>query len=230
MCRIAWPNIETHGRASLHKKHRKMDKFDNKYRIESHRFYGWDYSSDGVYFITLVTEDMKYHFDSIEKGKMILSEFGQIVHEQWLKSFEIRTELFLDEFVIMPNHLHGLVVLKNTQNLGMRIVETHGRVSLPNTQGKYVTPFQKKPTPTEFKRKPKSISSFVAGFKSASTKKIDDFIDLQGLEYGKFNRQNKLWQANYHDRIVRDKGEYRRIKKYIQNNPTNWEEDKFHII
>ena len=93
-----------------------MDKFDNKYRIESHRFFGWDYSADGVYFITLVIENQKCLFGNIKNGKMILSDFGEIIYKEWKKSFEIRTELFCDEFIIMPNHLHGLVILNKTIN------------------------------------------------------------------------------------------------------------------
>ena len=103
---------------------------------------GWDYSGNGIYFITIVTQKMECILGEIMNGKMILSDYGEIVKNEWHKSFEIRQELILDEFVIMPNHLHAIVILKNTNKLVIRCenderhgrdeahVETHGRASL----------------------------------------------------------------------------------------------------
>lgn len=138
---------------------------------------------------------------------MILSDFGTIANTEWHESFKIRSELFLDEFIIMPNHLHALIVLKRQK---------------PMKPTEPMKSPQKMP-----QRKPKSISSFVAGFKSATITKIDDFIDFYGLSASKYNKGNKLWQTNYHDHIVRNKEEYWKIKNYIRNNPANWRDDKF---
>lgn len=93
-----------------------MDKFDNQYKIESHRLYGYDYSKDGLYFITLIVKGRDNILGRICHGQMVLSEIGIIVKNEWIKSFKIRKELFLDEYVIMPNHLHGLVVIKKMKN------------------------------------------------------------------------------------------------------------------
>lgn len=76
-------------------------------------------------------------------------------------------------------------------------------------------------------RLPKSISSFIAGFKSAVNTKIDDYIDENRLEIAKYNRNNHFFQPNYHDQIVRNNRGYLRIKNYIINNPKNWEDDSF---
>ena len=84
-----------------------MDKFDKKYRIESHRFCGWDYSAYGFYFTTLVIQNREIILGEIQEHRMVLSDYGKIVEEEWIKSFEIRNELFLDEFIVMPNHIHG---------------------------------------------------------------------------------------------------------------------------
>ena len=70
--------------------------------------------------------------------------------------------------------------------------------------------------------------SFIAGYKSAVTTKIDNFIDLFNLPDEKFNRENKFWQSNYHDHIIRNKKEYWKIKNYIKSNPQKWADDKFH--
>ncbi len=182
-----------------------VEKYQNKYRIKSHRMPNWDYSGNGVYFLTIVTQNRVCNLGNIENNKIVLSEFGKIVENELLKSFKIRDELFLDEYIIMPNHIHAIVVL---------FVETHGRASLR-------TPEQK------FFRKPKSISSFFAGFKSAINSKIDAHIDFQELDIPKYNKNNHFFQSNYYDHIVRNNNEYNRIKNYIIENPQNWGDDKF---
>ena len=87
------------------------DKFKNKYRIQSHRMPKWDYSANGSYFITLVTQNRECNLGQINNGEMIFSGFGKIVNDEWLESFLIRDELLLDEYIIMPNHIHAIVVL-----------------------------------------------------------------------------------------------------------------------
>ncbi len=214
----------------------------------------WDYSGDGIYFITMVTQNRECILGEIVNGHISLSEMGKIVDNEWLKSFDIRDELYLDEYIIMPNHLHAIIILVNN---GLH-VETHGRASLqsapPSTAPPSTTPHSnaqqsnapqsnapqsnapQSTTPQQsnrstqsenrpFFRKPKSISSFIAGFKSAVNSKIDDYIDENGLNIPKYNRNNHFFQPNYHDHIIRNDSEYQRIKKYIINNPTCWEND-----
>ena len=82
--------------------------------------------------------------------------------------------------------------------------------------------------PQPFQRKPKSISSFVAGYKSVVLNKIDDYIDERQLPIQKFNRRNPLWQANYYDHIIRDGQAYKRIAEYIRMNPQKWDRDKLY--
>jgi REP element-mobilizing transposase RayT len=235
----------------------------------------WDYSGNGIYFITFVTQHRDYILGNIRDGKMILSDFGKIVDEEWHKSFQIRKELFLDEYIIMPNHLHAIVVL-NIDTNGLNVdtngrsypidndnafisnngiignnvsvpVETHGRASLQpppqqsqqqdktNNEKIYNQPQITRNIPI---RKPKSLSSFVAGFKSAVNSKIDDWIDLYGFpdifdthdrSYQKYNKQNSFFQPNYHDHIIRNPQEYNRIKNYIINNPIQWENDTLQL-
>jgi REP element-mobilizing transposase RayT len=88
------------------------EKYRNKYRIKSHRLPGWDYSKNGAYYITVVTQNRICYLGEIIDGKMILSDFGKIVETEFLKSFEIRDELFLSEYIIMPNHIHAIVILE----------------------------------------------------------------------------------------------------------------------
>jgi len=211
-----------------------MDKFDNIYRIESNRLYGFDYSGEGIYFITLVVSSRECILGEVQNGKMILSKFGRIIDEEWLKSFKMRSVLFLDEYMIMPNHIHGLVIIKHETKtsdilLPEQNVKTHGSASLENKKIKDNIVWQVNPLTTEFKRKSKSLSSFVAGFKSASVSAIDNYIDSNLLDIPKYNRDNKLWLANYYDRIVRTEKEYWKIKQYIRSNPQHWDSDDLYI-
>jgi putative transposase len=222
-----------------------MAKFKNKYRIESNRRPNWDYSSDALYFITIVTQHRVCNLGRInENQEMELSEFGLIVDSEWLKSFEIRKELILHEYVIMPNHIHAIVEIKNDE----RTADTDGR---PYQRGRsYQRDRSTNPEnqsnsdssefdisenpeipPTDIKRNmpvrlPKSISSFLAGFKSAVNTKIDDYIDENALNIPKYNRNNHFFQPDYHDHIIRNQMEYERIRWYIINNPKNWKNDQ----
>ncbi len=144
-----------------------MTKFSNKYRIELNRLPGWDYGGNGMYLITIVTKDRNCLFGKIKNNKIIISDFGDIAQSQWFKSFEIRKELFSDEFILMPNHIHAIIILKKTYDSNDSNVETHGRA------------FQ-----------------------------IDNLIDVNQLKIEKFNKNNRLWQPNYYDHIIRNKNEY----------------------
>lgn len=172
------------------------DKFGNKYRIPSARLRNWDYSSEGTYFITICTAGRECLFGSINVGIMNYSPIGQIVLKELEKSFAIRTELFCDVFVIMPNHLHAILRIDH--------VETHSCASL--TSPNYGIAY----------RSPKSISSFVAGFKSSATKKVNQFRQMPG---------KILWQERFHDHIIRNDAEYQRIMEYIEMNPIHWNSD-----
>ena len=195
------------------------ERFRDKYRIPSNRLRGWDYSSNGHYYITIVTAGRNRLFGKINDGEMVLNEIGQIVYDEFFKSFELRNELFLGAFVLMPDHLHAIVILdKSKHTVGN--VETHGRASLQHPT------HPQNPMPPQFQRQPKSISSFVAGFKSATVKRIDDWIDLNNMTMAKFNKNNPLWQSNYHDHIIRNETEFRNISEYIIRNPIDWEEDE----
>jgi len=222
------------------------ERFQNKYRTDSHRLRGWDYAADGLYFLTVVTYGRDCVFGKVIKGQMILNEYGKIAHSEWFKSFKMRNELFLDEFILMPNHWHAIVGIDTRGNIidnnigdgddggndtdGGGRVEMHDRASLtPNTNKSNISFYNAhhhiKP---EFKRRPKSISSFVAGYKSAVISKIDDYIEANGIQKRKYNRNNPLWQSNFHDHIIRNGKEYWTIKNYIKHNPSNWGNDKFY--
>ncbi|MEA1877695.1 MAG: hypothetical protein U9N86_12615, partial [Bacteroidota bacterium] len=101
--------------------------FRNKYRIDSHRMPEWDYSGNGLYFITLVTKERQCFFGRIDNVVMDLNQYGLIAQNEWSMSSIIRDEIVLWEFVVMPNHIHGIVQISVPDHDPLRVVETHGR-------------------------------------------------------------------------------------------------------
>jgi len=197
-----------------------MEKYKNKYRIKSHRMPNWDYSTNGAYFLTIVTQHRVCNLGEIvvnthsrayqQQPQIQLSDYGKIVETEFLKSFEIRDELFLSDYMIIPNHIHMIIVLKKTDIGDITTVDRTNTQSCVSTI-----------------RQPKSISSFFAGFKSAVNSKIDDYIDENNLDIPKYNKNNHFFQPNYHDHIIRNQNEYKRISNYIKNNPAKWIDDTF---
>ena len=182
-----------------------------------------------------------------------LSDFGKIVQTEWMKSFEIRTELMLDCFVIMPNHLHAIVEIRHSNDLDFTVRDaqpcnyTDARPCistnkmLENNVTNIINYSDKSSNhPIDdlilmdqtlpygsLHRLPQSLSSFIAGFKSAVNTQIDDYIDEHQLKIPKYNKNNHFFQSNYHDHIVRNEGEYFRIRDYINENPDKWAADCF---
>jgi putative transposase len=190
------------------------DKFRNKYRISSARKPNWDYRWQAVYFITICTQNRLHYFGNIENGKMILSETGKIANHHWFDIPNHFPFIELINFVVMPNHIHGL--LQINENYDDVRVETLHATSLRNGPTPNISPI---PHKNEFMAKisPKrgSLSSVLRSYKSAVTKHANE----NRLEFG--------WQPRFHDHIVKEGDEYNRIFEYISNNLHNWQEDKF---
>jgi putative transposase len=176
------------------------------------RLKGYDYSQSGLYFITICTENKKHLFGKIDNGKMILNDAGKLIDVEWLKSEKIRNEIKLHEYIIMPNHFHGIVEIAGANgNIGKNgNVGANGRSPVQNQS----------PVHHGFSLQSKSIGSLMAGFKSSVAVKINKMCSGERL----FART--VWQRNYWEHIVRNENEYHRISEYIKNNPLNWELDK----
>jgi REP element-mobilizing transposase RayT len=152
-------------------------------------------------------------FGDIIENVVHVNSLGEIVREEWLKSADIRREIELDEFVVMPNHVHGILVIRD--------VGEHGRPPLPNdprdgigAHGRPPLPYAPQPrAPQPIGRIPRSLGSFVAGFKSAVTVRINQSRAMPGVP---------VWQRNYYEHIIRDDESLNRIRKYIVENPLRW--------
>jgi type I restriction enzyme S subunit len=164
-----------------------------KHHRRSIRLKDYDYSQAGAYFITICTQDRQCLLGEVVNGEMQLNEMGKIVADEWKRSVEIRQEIALDEFVVMPNHIHGIVEIKQS-NVGAT-----GRSPLPRGPAR------------------KSLGAFVAGFKSAVAKRINETRGTPGAS---------VWQRNYYEHVVRNEDDLGRIREYIVSNPLKWEWDE----
>ncbi|MCC6475730.1 transposase [bacterium] len=161
------------------------------------------YSESNAYFLTLVAHNRQCLFAEITNAEWILKPIGEVIREEWLRCAEMRPAVELGEFVVMPNHLHGIVYLLNAESQSARSAAL--QVNLHD-----------QPHRTSVDRAPKSISSMVAGFKAATTRKIREQLRDPGFV---------VWQPRFHDRVIRDDKEFRNIRAYIRDNPRRWHLD-----
>ena len=203
------------------------------------RLQGYDYPQNGAYFITLCAQDRKPIFGKIVNGEMQLSPFGVIVRDEWLKTSEMRKNIEMDEFIVMPNHFHGIIVIDDGDI---------GRDALPRVQDKEESTgtldllgtgtldllstgtLQRAPTSAPTREqfgKPTSntIPTIIRGFKAAVTKQINTIQ----INAGKYNLPERIWQKNYYEHVIRNEVSLNKIREYIINNPLNWKEDDLFI-
>lgn len=186
-----------------------LGKYKNKYTVASSRLVGYDYSQNGMYFVTICTKDKEEFFGRIENGEMVFSEIGKIVREELLKTPIIRANVKLDEWIIMPNHIHVIIEIVNSV---VTIVETPRRgVSTGNAKSQN----KNKRGGYNYNWKPNSLSSIINQFKSVCTKKI------WKMECVTFS-----WQPRFHDHIIRNDISLNKIREYIQTNPQTWARDR----
>ncbi|HCY78045.1 MAG TPA: transposase [Ignavibacteriales bacterium] len=124
-----------------------MAKYKDKYRIESTRLPTWDYRNAEYYFITILTKNRKHYFGKVVDGKLIHSKINNIVIEEWMNTALLRSNIELDEWVLMPNHFHGIMIKNSQENLNT------------NDDNKSIL-------------KSNSLGSIIGQFKSISTKRI----------------------------------------------------------
>jgi putative transposase len=196
------------------------------------RLKGYDYSQNGAYFITVCSWNRECIFGEISKKKtnnpnMILNVYGQIVHDEWNRTALIRKEIEIDEFIVMPNHFHGIVFIRVRDDRQHQSSAYLGGYDWSVPKGpvapleSIANSIQGRPpdAPTEDRPgpRPKSIGSFLAGFKSSVTKRINELRLSPGAP---------VWQRNYYERIIRNEIEFMHICEYMAGNPINWNDDE----
>lgn len=195
--------------------------FKNKYRIDSTRLVSWDYGWDAAYYITICTQKREHYFGDIVNKKMNLSRAGIIADICWNEIKNHAANIQLGEYIIMPNHIHGILILDGNKTVGEseanhdsnNPVETRHVLSLPDNAKQGENEFY--PLSHKRFRNPgkNTISSIIGSYKSAVSKYTHRF----GIPFA--------WQARFYDRIIRDEDSLAQISDYIRNNPFNWELD-----
>ena len=180
-------------------------KFADKFKLKSSRLNNWDYSTPGYYFITICTYNHNNFFGKIINNKMELSKMGIIANQCLIEIPKHFKNAFLDEYIIMPNHIH--ILLKLSKPLS-HFVETHDRASL---QIKYQNYHFHRLAIKSKQTVPKIINQF-----KSSVKRI---CNQNNFYFG--------WQTRYYDHIIKNEKELLIVKNYIINNPINWQKDKF---
>ena len=167
-----------------------------RHHRRSIRLRGWDYRNNGVYFVTTNTHDRAHLFGQVVNGVMVVSDFGRVVIDEWKRTAKLRPYVRLDAFVVMPDHVHGIIWIANDDDAGR--VEAMPRPYPPRGV------------------KSGSLGAIVGAFKSAVTRRINGIRDTLGAP---------VWQRNYYERIIRTQRELNNVRRYIRNNPANWPSD-----
>ena len=177
----------------------EADKFDDRFRIASARWAGYDYGQSGMYFVTICTQNRIRYFGEIilptgnwDSAELYPSSQAQIVQACWLQIPSRFPFVSLDAFVVMPDHIHGLLLFNKPD-------EQTPPLNYQNTFGPQRD----------------NLAAVIRGVKSG----VSALAKQDGLAFG--------WQSRYHDRVVRNDAELRKTQHYIANNPARWKHEQF---
>lgn len=189
-----------------------------KHHRRSIRLRGYDYTQPGVYFITICTHGRMCLFGDVVDGVMQMNACGRIVADEWHRTAVVRSDVVLDAFVVMPNHVHGIIGIVEIDDDGdvshgvggvlhggvSHGGVSHGGVSRYDPTGGVQSPSQ-------------TVGAIVRGFKGAATKRINQLRHRPGAP---------VWQRGYYDHIIRNERALDRIRRYIVENPSRWRLDR----
>ena len=184
----------------------------DRYNSDTHcrrsiRLPGYDYSRAGAYFVTICAHEQECLFGDIVEGEMRLNYFGRIVMAEWIRAGELRAEVKTGEYVVMPNHFHGIVMI--TEDMAPSVGMCDG-----------VGAIHELPLRSRQQRRKMALPKIVGRFKMISAKRINIHRDTPGVS---------VWQRNYYEHVIRDDADYARIAEYIADNPRRWMEDTLHM-
>jgi len=205
------------------------ERFHDKYRIPSARLRNWDYGWNAMYFVTVCTQVHNCYFGDIISNDMILSEIGSIAHQNWNNIPNQFPYVELDVFVVMPNHIHGIIVINKMDDehqgtIGRDAIGTIGRDAINRVSTK--------PEPESQPQPENNINGGITGIHNPMLH--DNLSRIIRWYKGRVSfESHKIhagfdWQPRFHEHIIRNDESYQRISEYIQNNPANWHDDKFY--
>jgi putative transposase len=172
---------------------------------KSPRLQGYDYSREGAYFVTICTHGRAYLFGDVVDNQMRLNDVGAIADETWYTIPLHHPHVELDAFVVMPNHVHGIIVIHRDS------VGTGRAPSVPIPPSALSIP--------SFDTTKQTLGVVIGAYKSAITKAVNRRMGL---------RAPLMWQVRFHDHIIRDARELDIFRAYVADNPARWEQDTFY--
>jgi putative transposase len=180
----------------------------SKRRRRSIRLSGYDYAQAGAYFVTIVARHRAPLFGEVANGEMRPNQFGRVVQSTWGELANHYSGVECDAFMLMPNHVHGIIVLADEgavgeSDVGAGLKPARGMAGPNSVRAGF------KPAPT--------LSEIIRGFKTFSARRINHLRHTPGVP---------VWQRNYYEHVVRGDNELNRIREYIANNPLQWEMDR----
>ena len=164
------------------------------------RLRDYDYSQRGGYFVTVCVKNMECVLGKVVNEKMELSRTGEIASKYWMDISNHFNSVEIDEFVVMPNHVHGIIMINGL--VGAGFTPAHAARNLGKLVENWATA---RVSPT--------LSQVIGSYKSLTTNKVHN----ENLHNG------KLWQRSFYDRVIRSDEELNRVREYILNNPVKWE-------
>jgi putative transposase len=191
--------------------------FKNKKSI---RLKGCDYGAPGLFYITICSKDRNEVFGEIVNDRMVLSTIGEIVNAEWEATERLRQNVKLHEFVIMPNHLHGIIEILDLKrridvNQSVQTKDIDCEVGVDCHQ----PTFQNNGNFNQYGPQRNNLFSIIRGFKANVTKRVRNEIDPY----------IHIWQTRFYDHLVRDQADLERIRYYINTNVENWQHDRNNI-
>ena len=223
-----------------------IDKYKGKYRIPSARLKNWDYGSNAPYFVTICTENKICYFGNIKDGEMHLSDLGQLANKYWLEIKNKFPFVVLDYFVVMPNHIHGIInidkklIIDDCRDAIYRVSDNRVSDSSIADENANITnainpdainPDAINPDAINRVSTVKQIGGVTGNNNPMLHENLSRFIhwykgrctfEMRKI-YPKFS-----WQPRFHEHIIRDEESYLKITEYIQTNPLRWQEDKYY--
>ncbi len=187
-----------------------MSGVKNQHLRHCMRLKGYDYSEEGAYFVTVVTHHREMLFGKVVDGVMVLNELGEVLNFTWNDLINHFENIELEEFIIMPNHFHGIIYIDSPVGVGSKPTREYRDVELSRADHG-LSRAGHGPAPT-------NLFEIMRQFKTFSAKRINLIRGLQGVP---------VWQRSYYDHIIRDEKDYNNIANYIAMNPSNWEEDEY---
>ena len=222
-----------------------QNNFKNKYRIPSARLKTWDYSKNGAYFITICTQNREHFFGNIQNGMMQLSEIGKLAERYWLEIPEHFPFVELGNFVVMPNHFHGILIInniansvetrfiasnnchENNENNETRLIASNNNENIENNETRLIASNNNENNDENNEtRLIASLQENRGGFSGDKNPMLHENISkiirwYKGrcsFECRKIN-SNFTWQSRFHDHIIRNSKSFETIQNYIFENP-----------